>query len=202
MIQSLYAKALKNLRGVDIHSSFVPRSTKIHSGSKVYCTTFGRYSYCGHDCRFINVDIGSFCSFASGIVVGGAHHPIEYASTSPVFLSHKDSVRRKFGRHVYNPELRTEIGCDVWIGERALVKAGVSIGHGAVIGMGAVVTKDVPAFAIVAGNPARLIRMRFSQEIVSGLLEMQWWNYSDEDLERIGPLISNPERLLRMEGYL
>ena len=78
---------------------------------------------------------------------------MEYVSTSPVFLDHRDSVKAKFSHHHYVWRAKTSIGHDVWIGEAALIKGGLNIGHGAVIGMGSVVTKDVPPYAIVAGNP-------------------------------------------------
>jgi acetyltransferase-like isoleucine patch superfamily enzyme len=202
MILTIYAKIIRRLRGSDITKSFVHKTSVVNSGSKLFSTSFNRYSYCGYDCKFINSDIGAFCSIASGVIIGGAHHPVEYVSTSPVFLSHKDSVRRKFSKHEYNPVRRTKIGSDVWIGERALVKSGVSIGHGAVIGMGAVVTKDVPPYAIVGGNPARIIRMRFSQAVIDGMLKLEWWNFSEEGLLRIAPLVPFPDAMLKQEGIL
>lgn len=190
------------MRGYYSLGSLVDKSSKIEAGSVLVSTTFARHSFCGYDCEFINTVVGSFCSIASGVRVGGAHHPIEYVSTSPVFLSHKDSVTAKFARHEYLPKIQTTIGNDVWIGAGAFIKAGVAVSDGAVIGMGAVVTKDVPPYGIVAGNPAKLIRKRFPEQIIDGLLRLQWWNFDEKKLERIGPFINNPERLLREEGIL
>ena len=202
MILSLYARVLRKLRGTDVRDSSVDPSSKIEPGSKLVSCTVGRHSFCGYDCTFLNTDIGAFCSIAGGVIAGGATHPIPYLSTSPVFLSHKDSVKAKFAAHDYNPVYRTRIGNDVWIGERALIKAGVSIGDGAVIGMGAVVTKDVPPYAIVGGNPARLIRMRFSDPVIDGLLRLKWWDLSEDELRRLGPLVPDPEEILRQKGLL
>lgn len=202
LILSLYAKILRRLKGVDVSKSYVDPTAKVEPGSKLLYSRFERHSFCGYDCTFLHVDVGSFCSIASGVSVGGAHHPIEFMSTSPVFLSHKDSVKSKFGRHDYLPITRTTIGHDVWIGERAIIKAGVNIGHGSVVGMGSVVTKDVPPYSIVAGNPARLIRMRFPARVIEALLRMNWWNLSDPELLRIGEFIDEPERVLRERGFL
>lgn len=201
-ILNIYFKIFRKLQGKNISLSDVHPTSKVEAGSTLIQSQFARYSFCGYNCTIINSEIGAFCSIASHVSIGGAHHPLEYASTSPVFLSHRDSVKKKYARHDYLPSIRTQIGNDVWIGEGCYIKAGVRIGHGAVIGMGSVVTKNVPDYAIVGGNPARMIRMRFPQPIVDGLLKMQWWDLDDIALEKIAPLIPNPEELLRQQGYL
>jgi len=106
-------------------------------------------------------------------------------------------VKTKLAQHDYLPNIRTRIGNDVWIGAGAYVKAGVTIGDGAVVGMASVVTRDVPAYAIVAGNPARIIRMRFAEDVVHALLDMQWWLLSDEELRALGPMFHDPEALIK-----
>lgn len=120
-------------------------------------------------------------------------HPMHFVSTSPVFLSHRDSVRLKLSRHEYLPMHVTHIGADVWIGEGAYIKAGVTVGAGAVIGMGSVVTRDVAPYAIMGGNPARLIRYRFAKEMCDRLLASRWWELGDSDLRKLGHLIVEPE---------
>ena len=198
----LWARLLRKMRGSAIAGSTVDATAKVESGCTVVDSTFARHSFCGYDCNIINTDVGSFCSIAGRVSIGGAHHPLEYLSTSPVFLSHRDSVKAKFARHDYLPRDRTVIGNDVWIGEGAFVRSGVRVGHGAVIGMGSVVTRDVPPYAIVGGSPARLLRMRFDASLVDALLRLQWWNFDDARLREIGPLVSDPAALLRREGLL
>lgn len=88
---------------------------------------------------------------------------------------------------------QTIIGSDVWIGHNVSIKAGVTVGTGAVIGTGAVVTKDVPPYAIVAGVPAKVIRFRFSPDVIKALLKSEWWTLSDDDLLSVAPHITDPE---------
>lgn len=201
-IKYYFLSMLKKIRGASIYRSNFDLDSKVESGSRVINSNFGKYTFCGYDCVIINADVGSFCSLASNVTIGGAMHPLSYLSTSPVFLSHKDSVRTKFAKHNYLPQLRTEIGHDVWIGDGAYLKAGIKVGHGAVIGMGAVVTKDVPAYAVVGGNPARILKYRFRPEIIEALLRWSWWNLPVEELHAIGPHTNNPEKLLYSKGLL
>lgn len=201
-IQYIISRLLKKSRGNAIAASVIHPTSKVESGSTVLRTTFNRHSFCGYDCTLIDCDIGAFCSIANKVTAGGSRHPIEYVSTSPVFLDHRDSVKTKFARHHYEWRPKTVIGNDVWIGESALIRGGVVIGDGAVVGMGSVVTRSVAPYAIVAGNPARMIRMRFDSAVVQALLKMRWWDYSDEELRRLGPMFTEPEKMLREEGLL
>ena len=90
------------------------------------------------------------------------------------------------------------MGHDVWIGRSAIILPGVSIGDGAVVGAGAVVTKDVPAYAVVVGNPARVIRYRFSDALVARLRAVQWWTLNEERLRILGPHIKDVEKFLEI----
>jgi chloramphenicol O-acetyltransferase type B len=197
-----FSKAIKKLRGNAIVDSCIDDSAKVESGSSIANSTIRRHSFCGYDCSIVNSDIGAFCSIGSRVSIGGIGHPVQYVSTSPVFLSHKDSVKAKFACHDYLPSVRTTIGNDVWIAEGVFVKAGVSVGDGAVIGMGAVVTKNVQPYSIVAGNPATLVRMRFEPAVVAALATLQWWTLPDAELLRLGPLFDDPRAMLHQEGLL
>ena len=201
-VSYIYARILRKLRGKAILDSMVDASAVIESGSTFIQSSIDRHSFCGYDCTFVNVSVGAFCSIASRVVIGGASHPMHFVSTSPAFLSHRDSIKRKFARHDYLPQIRSVVGNDVWIGESVLVKAGVTIGDGAVVGMGSVVTRDVPPYAVVAGNPARIIRMRFSEEVIQALLKWQWWSLGDAELERVAADFNDPISLLKREGRL
>jgi carbonic anhydrase/acetyltransferase-like protein (isoleucine patch superfamily) len=90
-----------------------------------------------------------------------------------------------------HPRIRGDvrIGNDVWLGSDAMIMSGVTIGDGAVVGAGAVVTKDVPPYGVVVGNPARVARMRFSDDAVSRLLALRWWDWPDEKIEQFLPLM-------------
>ncbi|MNK12055.1 Chloramphenicol acetyltransferase [compost metagenome] len=162
----------------------------------------GRYSYYsgyyhGHsfdDCaRYLMPDnkdvdkliIGSFCSIGSGvsfIMAGNQGHRMEWTSTFP-FHYMKEEPLFAAAADGYKPAGNTVVGNDVWIGAEAIVMPGVHIGHGAVIGTRAVIAKDVEPYTVVAGNPARLIRNRFNETETMMLLEMRWWDWSDEHLK-------------------
>tara|TARA_A100000171_G_C2136619_1_gene150735 strand:+ start:1096 stop:1707 length:612 start_codon:yes stop_codon:yes gene_type:complete len=196
------SRLIKKMRLSAIVNSKISKTSKVESGSTVVNSSMDSHSFCGYDCILLNVRIGKFCSIASKVSIGGVAHPIGYVSTSPVFLSHKDSVRAKFSKHEYLPTIETVVGNDVWIGEGVYIKAGVSIGNGAVVGMGSVVTKNVEPYSIVAGNPARIIRRRFDDDVIEGLNKLTWWDLPDKELFRLAPLFNNPRELLRSEGLL
>ena len=141
--------------------------------------------------------MGKFCCLADRITIGGASHPMHFVSMSSVFLSHKDSSVKKLGRLEYLPLLSTSIGHDVWIGNGAIIKAGITIGTGSVIGAGSVVTKDVEPYSVVAGNPARMIRKRFNEELTAKLLRSEWWNYSEEKLLALSYLFDKPVEFIK-----
>jgi len=158
----------------------------------------GAYSYVQSGSLLTNVEVGPFCSIAGGVIVGLASHPMHLVSTSPVFYDCEQPLPRFFTRErlVTTHLPRTIINADVWIGQNAMIKAGINIGVGAVVGAGAIVTRDVPPYTIVTGIPARPTRTRFSQDICRRLLESRWWERSDAELERLAELFAVPDRLL------
>ena len=192
-----WSKAMIRLRGKSVRGSEIDPRSKVNSGSNVVNSTIGRYTYCGYDCWIIEADIGAFCSVSNNVRIGGPAHPVTWVSSSPVFCKGKNLLNRHFAEHEFDPFTRTVIGNDVWIGECALIKAGVKIGNGAVIGMGSVVTKDVGDYEIWAGNPARLIRKRFDDAVIHRLTESKWWEQPDAWIEKYAPLFSSPEQFLK-----
>ncbi|MBY6263855.1 type B chloramphenicol O-acetyltransferase [Azospirillum sp. 412522] len=169
----------------------------------------GRYSYYsgyyhGHsfdECaRFLSPDegadklvIGSFCSIGSGaafIMAGNQGHRSDWISTFPFFWM-PDVPAFAGAQNGYQPAGDTVIGNDVWIGSEAIIMPGITIGDGAVIGTRALVTRDVAPYAIVGGNPARVIRKRFDDSLVALLLEMKWWDWSDDQLQGAMPILTS-----------
>jgi chloramphenicol O-acetyltransferase type B len=198
----LIARIQKKLRLSAIRDSKVHPTSAIEGGSQVVGCSMDRHSFCGYNCVLLNADIGGFCSISDNVYIGGSTHPMEFVSTSPVFLSHRDSVRTKFSRHEYYHMPRTTVGHDVWIGHGVHIRAGVSIGHGAVIGMGAVVTRDVAPYTVVGGNPAWLIRDRFEPRITKALLASEWWDMPDDNLRAAAADFTDPETFLHKIGLI
>ncbi len=128
-----------------------------------------------------SLTIGRYCSISTQVVIFlGSEHRTDWVSTYPFPIFWKEA------RHIAgHPSTRGDvvIGNDVWIGYNVIIISGVSIGDGAAIGAGSVVTKDVPPYAIVAGNPARLVRYRFDERTIQKLLQIQWWNWPDEKVK-------------------
>ncbi len=196
----LWSKVMRKLRGSAQKNCRIHKTSKVESGSHLVNTTMDRYSFCGYNCEIANCDIGSFCSIANGVIIGGGMHPIKWVSTSPVFYEGRDSVKTKFSTHIREMVKRTTIGHDVWVGQNVLIKQGVNIGTGAVIGMGSVVTKDVEPYEIVGGNPARVIRKRFDNDTIEGLLNLNWWTFPDSELEELAVYFNDVPKLLKIRN--
>jgi acetyltransferase-like isoleucine patch superfamily enzyme len=167
-------------------------------GASLDGSSVGAFTYVQSASVLTNADIGPFCSIAGGATIGLAEHPTHFVSSSPVFYDPSQPLPKFFvqdGVFVAG-SLRTIIGADVWIGQAAMIKAGVRVGVGAVIGAGAVVTRDVAAYTIVAGVPARPLRKRFPEEICRRLIDSRWWELPEVTLKRIAPTFGDPERFL------
>lgn len=164
----------------------ISKLARINRLVKIKNSEVGDYSYIGPSCDITNTNIKRFCSIADNCRIGTASHTLNNLSTSPIFtLKNNGTATSWVSESIkHNNEVKqVNIGNDVWIATHVIIKDGVTIRDGAIIGAGAVVVKDVPPYAVVGGVPAKIIKYRFSEEIIKKLEEMEWWNYSDEKLK-------------------
>ena len=149
-------------------------------------STFGDYSYVVNNCSIVWADIGKFCSIAATNRINPGNHPMWRPA-----LHHFTYRSKSYGFNVeddtkffdWRKAHRVTLGNDVWIGHGAVILPGVTIGTGAGIGAGAVVSKDVPPFAIVGGVPSKVIRYRFEEKVQEDLMNLAWWDWPREKLE-------------------
>lgn len=176
------------------------------NGSVIYGSrlTIGAFSSIA-GARFGNVTVGRYCAFGEQVAVGQHEHPTDWLTSSRIsyvpdmhdwrsILACEEPERHNFKATPFkqsNPT--TTIGNDVWIGYGAYIRAGISIGNGAIIAARAVVTKDVPPYSIVAGVPAKVIKMRFPDEVIELAERIQWWRYCLLD---VGANLSDPKASL------
>lgn len=150
--------------------------------------------------RFVE-KIGRYCSIAASVTLGDSEHPTDWLTTSNVTWDH-NFILGAFSKNetpslkprdpgMQKRHLPISIGNDVWIGGRSYIKRGIKIGDGAIIASNAVVTKPVPPFAIVGGNPGRIIKYRFSDKVMERISSCAWWNYSYSDIGHLD--FSRPE---------
>lgn len=158
---------------------------------RVKNATLGAFTYVNgafttslYDCR-----IGRYCSIAEAVVLGPYEHPTDGLTTHPFAFAGPDEFPAFFRMPAYARlavershtvainQRRTEVGHDVWIGAGAFIKRGVKIGDGAVVAAHALVTRDVPPYTIVAGTPARVVRLRFAEKTIERLQQLAWWRY-------------------------
>lgn len=165
-------------------------------GCQIQLSKIGRHTYAAN-ARIVRAQIGAFCSIGPEVSIGGlGSHPTTWLSTHPIFYSKLKQSGKSFSPIDLFEEIKSnQIGNDVWIGARALILDGISIGNGVIVAAGSVVTKDVPPYAIVGGVPARIIRMRFDDDVISELLTWEWWGFSDHVLEKLAPYFCNLKNL-------
>ncbi|SEL21402.1 hypothetical protein SAMN04515666_10393 [Bosea lupini] len=163
-----------------VRDAVLGRYTEIGARTVFAESTLGDYSYVVNDSNIIYTTIGKFCSIAAHTRINPGNHPMQRASQAHFTYrasAYFEDAQDEAAFFDWRRSTPVTIGHDVWIGHGAIVLAGRSIGTGAVVAGGAVVTKDVPDYTIVAGNPARIIRRRFPEEIAERLKALAWWDW-------------------------
>jgi acetyltransferase-like isoleucine patch superfamily enzyme len=164
----------------DTDSKFTEHS-EIRRFSKLKNSSVGKYSRVNPGCQLSNTTVKNFTAIGRDSTIGLGRHPLNYVSTQNIFYK-TNNLNNSWVKPIDLPPLSITIGNDVWIGVEAMILDGVSIGDGAVIGARTVVTKDVPPYAIVVGQPGKIIKYRFDDETIKELLKINWWDFSDEKI--------------------
>ena len=201
-IRLIFAKVLRiGLNRPALNDCEIDKKSKVCEGTQATRVKMGKYSYIGCFCFLVNTEIGKFCSIADNCRIGGAEHPLNRLSMSPVFHDGKNVLGTNFNNISAVPTIETIIGNDVWIGANCCIKSGVSIADGAVVGMGSIVVHDIGPYEIWAGNPAKLIRKRFDDDTIDRLLHTQWWELDDSEIGKFAEYIDDVEKVIEcIEG--
>ncbi len=153
--------------------------------SRCYNVILGKYSSIRDRSKAMNCVIGNYSVIAKDCEIGLGVHPTKFLSCHSIFYKNNPwGFHPEWVKPVEELDKVTYIGNDVWIGAKSIIMDGVIIGNGAIVAAGSVVTKDVPPFAVVGGAPAKIIKYRFTQDIIDRLEDIQWWNLPDEELTK------------------
>lgn len=169
----------------EIHEASFGRFVEIGKGSRITNSVIGDYSYCDRYADIANTDVGKFANIAAFTRIGATDHPMHTASMHHFLYrsgDYWDDAGRDEDFFAHRASRRATIGHDTWIGNGAMIKPEVTVGIGAVVASGAVVTKDVAPFTIVAGMPAVKIRDRHTPAIIERLMALAWWDWDHDQL--------------------
>ncbi len=161
--------------------SKIGRHVDIEKRNLIQSASIGDMTYTGEDTSIMWADIGKYCCISRMVDIGGNEHNYKAASMMPEYRL-KNKLGGVMSKHP--DEDRVTVGNDVWIGQGVSIvrKPGLKIGDGAVLGSGAVITKDVPPYAVMAGVPAKVIRYRFSEDVIERLLKIKWWDWDEKTI--------------------
>ena len=180
-------------------ASVLGKYVKLFHNVTIVDSDIGDYTYIQQDAVVNNARVGRFCSIAAGVAIGGGEHPLNYIGTSPIFYDNTCPLPAfLISKNIYNSSYisPTEIGADVWIGRNAIIKSGVKVGVGSVVGAGAVVVDDVEPYSIVVGVPARHVKWRFSKNLRESLIKSDWWAKDVADIAALNEFFDDPEEFL------
>jgi phosphonate metabolism protein (transferase hexapeptide repeat family) len=174
---------------------------EIGAGSRIANSTLGDYSYCDRSCDIANAVIGKFSNIASNTRIGATDHPMEKASLHHFLYrsgDYWDDAEGDAEWFEHRAGRTSRIGHDTWIGHAAIIKPEISIGDGAIVASGAIVTKDVAPYTIVGGNTAQLIRRRHTENVAERMMALGWWDWDHSRLRAALPDF----RALQAEAFL
>ncbi len=179
--------------------SYVGNFSSLGDFSILKSSSIGRHTYLANNTEIHNTVIGNYCSIAPYAIIGLARHPTELVSTHPSFFNpdHKSLSKHYCSTKIFDDSVpKTIIEADVWIGMRTTIIGGINIGVGSVVAAGSIVTKDVEPYSIVGGNPAKLIRKRFNDQVIEDLMQIRWWEWDDSAIEKYSTSFHKPETLI------
>lgn len=195
IFKKLIKKCICSITTLKKNSSVNDKAT-ISYFVRFYNSSIGKYSYISNNCNVFHTVIGNYVSIGLGCNIGGGEHPLNWVSTSPAFQNNRTMLYGLY-ENKYNPFKETVIGNDVWIGPNSIIKSGVTISDGAVVGAGSIVTKNIGPFEIWGGNPAHFIRKRFDDNICNKLIETHWWNWDDKTIVKYGNAFTDVNAFLK-----
>ncbi|WP_163850911.1 chloramphenicol acetyltransferase [Pseudooceanicola aestuarii] len=166
--------------GCDITETRFGRYVEIGQGSRLAHSEIGDYSYCDRFADIANATVGKFSNIASYVRIGATDHPLDRAALHHFMYRSEDlwdDAENDAAFFARRRARRAVIGHDTWLGHAAMIKPEVTVGHGAVVAAGAVVTRDVPPYVIVAGTPARILRPRLAEPLAERLIALAWWDW-------------------------
>jgi acetyltransferase-like isoleucine patch superfamily enzyme len=195
-------------KGVKVNSKTdMEDNVKIYRNTKIINSFIGRGTYVGWNSVLNKVRVGRFCSIAPFVeVIYGRHAIDEFVSSHPAFYSTAGQggfsfvAESKFDEFIYankSSKYSVVIGNDVWIGYGVKIMEGITIGDGAIIGAGSLVTKNVEAYGVYVGIPAKKIKLRFVSEIVEKLIKARWWDKDFEWIKNNSELFDSPDKIIK-----
>jgi len=180
-LKKIFYKSISMFAIWDNKSSF-DKTSEIRRFAKLKNCKIGRYSRVNPNCKFANTTIANYTAIGRDTSIGLGQHPLNYVSTQNIFYK-KNNMTNRWVKSINFPSRPIKIGNDVWIGVESLIMDGVTIGDGAVIGARSVVTKNIPPYAIAVGTPAKIVKFRFEEPVIQRLLEIEWWNFTDKEID-------------------